>query len=64
MEKGEALRQRLEYDLAVVRKESGMGRRMVEERLDEALRTQEKLCGKAALFCILARCCISIMDLM
>uniref|UniRef100_A0A8C2LX79 Coiled-coil domain containing 171 n=1 Tax=Cricetulus griseus TaxID=10029 RepID=A0A8C2LX79_CRIGR len=45
VEKGEALRQRLEYDLAVVRKESGMGRRMVEERLDEALRTQEKLCA-------------------
>ncbi|MEJ1282793.1 coiled-coil domain containing 171 [Cricetulus griseus] len=46
VEKGEALRQRLEYDLAVVRKESGMGRRMVEERLDEALRTQEKLCAQ------------------
>lgn len=48
MEKGEALRQRLEYDLAVARKEAGLGRRAAEERLAEAQRTQEKLYGKAA----------------
>ncbi|XP_052572838.1 coiled-coil domain-containing protein 171 isoform X2 [Peromyscus californicus insignis] len=43
VEKGEALRQRLEYDLAVARKEAGLGRRAAEERLAEAQRTQEKL---------------------
>lgn len=48
VEKGEALRQRLEYDLAVARKEAGLGRRAAEERLAEAQRTQEKLYGKAA----------------
>ncbi|CAH6790502.1 Ccdc171 [Phodopus roborovskii] len=44
VEKGGALRQRLEYDLAVVRKEAGLGRRAAEERLAEALKAQEKLC--------------------
>lgn len=48
VEKGEALRQRLEYDLAVARKEAGLGRRAAEERLAEAQRIQERLCGKAA----------------
>ncbi|XP_037058593.1 coiled-coil domain-containing protein 171 isoform X3 [Peromyscus leucopus] len=43
VEKGEALRQRLEYDLAVARKEAGLGRCAAEERLAEAQRTQEKL---------------------
>ncbi|KAL1776255.1 hypothetical protein HispidOSU_003965 [Sigmodon hispidus] len=43
VEKGEALRQQLEYDLAVTRKEAGLGRRAAEERLAEAQRTQEKL---------------------
>lgn len=47
MEKGEALRQRLEYDLAVARKEAGLGRRAAEDRLAEAQRIQERLCGKA-----------------
>ncbi|CAO2587956.1 Coiled-coil domain-containing protein 171, partial [Lemmus lemmus] len=46
VEKGEALRQRLEYDLAVARKEAGLGRRAAEERLAEAQRTQEKLCAQ------------------
>ena len=46
VEKGEALRQSLEYDLAVARKEAGLGRRAAEERLAEAHRIQEKLCGK------------------
>uniref|UniRef100_A0A8I5ZMS8 Coiled-coil domain containing 171 n=1 Tax=Rattus norvegicus TaxID=10116 RepID=A0A8I5ZMS8_RAT len=46
VEKGEALRQRLEYDLAVVRKEAGLGRRAAEERLAEAQRIQEKLCAQ------------------
>ncbi|XP_052032658.1 coiled-coil domain-containing protein 171 [Apodemus sylvaticus] len=46
MEKGEALRQRLEYDLAVARKEAGLGRRAAEERLAEAQRIQEKLCAQ------------------
>uniref|UniRef100_A0A2K6TKL7 Coiled-coil domain containing 171 n=1 Tax=Saimiri boliviensis boliviensis TaxID=39432 RepID=A0A2K6TKL7_SAIBB len=43
VEKGEALRQSLEYDLAVARKEAGFGRRAAEERLAEAHRIQEKL---------------------
>uniref|UniRef100_A0A2K5FA61 Coiled-coil domain containing 171 n=1 Tax=Aotus nancymaae TaxID=37293 RepID=A0A2K5FA61_AOTNA len=43
VEKGEALRQSLEYDLAVARKETGLGRRAAEERLAEAHRIQEKL---------------------
>ncbi|XP_036116850.1 coiled-coil domain-containing protein 171 isoform X3 [Molossus molossus] len=43
VEKGEALRQSLEYDLAVARKEAGLGRRAAEERLAEAHRIQEKL---------------------
>ncbi|XP_046519582.1 coiled-coil domain-containing protein 171 isoform X6 [Equus asinus] len=46
VEKGEALRQSLEYDLAVARKEAGLGRRAVEERLAEAHRIQEKLCAQ------------------
>nr|XP_045016040.1 coiled-coil domain-containing protein 171 isoform X3 [Jaculus jaculus] len=46
VEKGEALRQSLEYDLAVVRKEAGLGRRAAEERLAEAQRIQEKLCAQ------------------
>nr|XP_048308969.1 coiled-coil domain-containing protein 171 isoform X1 [Myodes glareolus] len=46
VEKGEALRQRLEYDLAVARKEAGLGRRAAEERLAEAQRIQEKLCAQ------------------
>ncbi|XP_034519830.1 coiled-coil domain-containing protein 171 isoform X6 [Ailuropoda melanoleuca] len=48
VEKGEALRQSLEYDLAVVRKEAGLGRRAAEERLAEAHRIQEKLCAQNA----------------
>lgn len=48
VEKGEALRQSLEYDLAVARKEAGLARRAAEERLAEAHRIQEKLCGKTA----------------
>ncbi|XP_077004244.1 coiled-coil domain-containing protein 171 isoform X9 [Tamandua tetradactyla] len=43
VEKGEALRQSLEYDLVVVRKEAGLGRRAAEEKLAEAHRIQEKL---------------------
>ncbi|XP_006864542.1 PREDICTED: coiled-coil domain-containing protein 171-like [Chrysochloris asiatica] len=43
VEKGEALRQSLEYDLAVARKEAGLGRRAAEEKLAEAQRIQEKL---------------------
>ncbi|XP_023571622.1 coiled-coil domain-containing protein 171 [Octodon degus] len=43
VEKGEALRQSLEYDLAVARKEAGLGRRAAEERLAEAQRIQEDL---------------------
>uniref|UniRef100_A0A8C2VST5 Coiled-coil domain containing 171 n=1 Tax=Chinchilla lanigera TaxID=34839 RepID=A0A8C2VST5_CHILA len=43
VEKGEALRQSLEYDLAVARKETGLGRRAAEERLAEAHRIQEEL---------------------
>ncbi|KFO30454.1 hypothetical protein H920_08150 [Fukomys damarensis] len=43
VEKGEALRQNLEYDLAVARKETGLGRRVAEERLAEAHRIQEEL---------------------
>ncbi|XP_032333564.1 coiled-coil domain-containing protein 171 isoform X3 [Camelus ferus] len=43
VEKAEALRQSLEYDLAVARKEAGLGRRAAEERLAEAHRIQEKL---------------------
>ncbi|XP_012876199.1 PREDICTED: coiled-coil domain-containing protein 171 [Dipodomys ordii] len=43
VEKGEALRQSLEYDLAVARKEAGLGRRAAEEQLAEAHRIQEKL---------------------
>uniref|UniRef100_A0A2K5QYK2 Coiled-coil domain containing 171 n=1 Tax=Cebus imitator TaxID=2715852 RepID=A0A2K5QYK2_CEBIM len=43
VEKGEALRQSLEYDLAVARKEAGFGRRAAEERLAEEHRIQEKL---------------------
>uniref|UniRef100_A0A8C6HUV7 Coiled-coil domain containing 171 n=1 Tax=Mus spicilegus TaxID=10103 RepID=A0A8C6HUV7_MUSSI len=46
VEKGEALRQRLEYDLAVARKEAGLGRRAAEERLAEAQRIQERLCAQ------------------
>lgn len=46
VEKGEALRQSLEYDLAVARKEAGVGRRAAEERLAEAHRVQEKLCAQ------------------
>ncbi|XP_031233633.1 coiled-coil domain-containing protein 171 [Mastomys coucha] len=46
VEKGEALRQRLEYDLAVARKEAGLGRRAAEERLAEAQQIQEKLCAQ------------------
>ncbi|XP_070933923.1 coiled-coil domain-containing protein 171 isoform X3 [Macaca nemestrina] len=46
VEKGEALRQSLEYDLAVARKEAGLGRRAAEERLAEAHRIQEKLCAQ------------------
>uniref|UniRef100_A0A8I3PNY4 Coiled-coil domain containing 171 n=1 Tax=Canis lupus familiaris TaxID=9615 RepID=A0A8I3PNY4_CANLF len=48
VEKGEALRQSLEYDLAVARKEVGLGRRAAEERLAEAHRIQEKLCAQNA----------------
>ncbi|XP_066897568.1 coiled-coil domain-containing protein 171 isoform X2 [Kogia breviceps] len=48
VEKGEALRQSLEYDLAVVRKEAGLGRRAAEERLAEAHRIQQKLCAQNA----------------
>ncbi|XP_027472692.1 coiled-coil domain-containing protein 171 isoform X8 [Zalophus californianus] len=48
VEKGEALRQSLEYDLAVARKEAGLGRRAAEERLAEAHRIQEKLCAQNA----------------
>ncbi|XP_021108528.1 coiled-coil domain-containing protein 171 isoform X2 [Heterocephalus glaber] len=44
VEKGEAFRQSLEYDLAVARKETGLGRRAAEERLAEACRIQEELC--------------------
>lgn len=40
------MRQSLEYDLAVARKEAGLGRRAAEERLAEAQKIQEKLCGK------------------
>ncbi|KAK7832367.1 hypothetical protein U0070_011815 [Myodes glareolus] len=56
VEKGEALRQRLEYDLAVARKEAGLGRRAAEERLAEAQRIQEKLCGRllAQITCFLS----------
>nr|XP_055206769.1 coiled-coil domain-containing protein 171 isoform X3 [Gorilla gorilla gorilla] len=46
VEKGEALRQSLEYDLAIARKEAGLGRRAAEERLAEAHRIQEKLCAQ------------------
>ncbi|KAG8521317.1 Coiled-coil domain-containing protein 171, partial [Galemys pyrenaicus] len=46
VEKGEALRQSLEYDLAVARKEAGLGRRAAEERLAEAHKMQEKLCAQ------------------
>uniref|UniRef100_A0A2K6RLE5 Coiled-coil domain containing 171 n=1 Tax=Rhinopithecus roxellana TaxID=61622 RepID=A0A2K6RLE5_RHIRO len=46
VEKGEALRQSLEYDLAVARKEAGLGRWAAEERLAEAHRIQEKLCAQ------------------
>ncbi|XP_003782918.1 coiled-coil domain-containing protein 171 isoform X2 [Otolemur garnettii] len=46
VEKGEALRQSLEYDLAVARKEAGFGRRAAEERLAEAHRIQEQLCAQ------------------
>ncbi|XP_054583611.1 coiled-coil domain-containing protein 171 [Eptesicus fuscus] len=46
VEKGEALRQSLEYDLAVARKEAGLGRRAAEERLAEAQKIQEKLCAQ------------------
>ncbi|XP_066224305.1 coiled-coil domain-containing protein 171 [Saccopteryx leptura] len=46
VEKGEALRQSLEYDLAVARKEAGLGRRAAEERLAEAHRVQDKLCAQ------------------
>ncbi|XP_058528664.1 coiled-coil domain-containing protein 171 isoform X2 [Ochotona princeps] len=46
VEKGEALRQSLEYDLAVARKEAGLARRAAEERLAEAHRIQEKLCAQ------------------
>ncbi|XP_023614675.1 LOW QUALITY PROTEIN: coiled-coil domain-containing protein 171 [Myotis lucifugus] len=46
VEKGEALRQSLEYDLAVARKEAGLGRRAAEERLAEAHKIQEKLCAQ------------------
>ena len=44
------MRQSLEYDLAVARKEVGLGRRAAEERLAEAHRVQEKLCGKTFIF--------------
>lgn len=40
------MRQSLEYDLAVARKEAGLGRRAAEEKLAEAHKIQEKLCGK------------------
>nr|XP_007967382.1 coiled-coil domain-containing protein 171 isoform X2 [Chlorocebus sabaeus] len=50
VEKGEALRQSLEYDLAVARKEAGLGRRAAEERLAEAHRIQEKLCAQNSEF--------------
>ncbi|XP_063465199.1 coiled-coil domain-containing protein 171 isoform X6 [Symphalangus syndactylus] len=46
VEKGEALQQNLEYDLAVARKEAGLGRQAAEERLAEAHRIQEKLCAQ------------------
>ncbi|XP_007952352.1 coiled-coil domain-containing protein 171 [Orycteropus afer afer] len=46
VEKGEALRQSLEYDLAVARKESGLGKRAAEEKLAEAHRIQEELCAQ------------------
>ncbi|XP_004706599.1 coiled-coil domain-containing protein 171 [Echinops telfairi] len=46
VEKGEALRQSLEYDLAVSRKEAGFGRRAAEEKLAEAQRIQEQLCAQ------------------
>ncbi|XP_036094983.1 coiled-coil domain-containing protein 171 isoform X4 [Rousettus aegyptiacus] len=46
VEKREALRQSLEYDLAVARKEAGLGRRAAEERLAEAHRIHEKLCAQ------------------
>nr|XP_006208361.1 coiled-coil domain-containing protein 171 [Vicugna pacos] len=48
VEKAEALRQSLEYDLAVARKEAGLGRRAAEERLAEAHRIQEKLYAQNA----------------
>ncbi|KAI5942295.1 Coiled-coil domain-containing protein 171 [Manis javanica] len=46
VEKGEAFRQSLEYDLAVARKEAGLGRRAAEERLAEAHRIREELCAQ------------------
>ncbi|XP_006881347.1 PREDICTED: coiled-coil domain-containing protein 171 [Elephantulus edwardii] len=46
VEKGEALRQSLEYDLAVARKEAGLGRRATEEKLAEAHRVHEQLCDQ------------------
>ncbi|XP_075416059.1 coiled-coil domain-containing protein 171 [Tenrec ecaudatus] len=46
VEKGEALRQSLEYDLAVSRKEAGFGRRAAEEKLADAQRKQEQLCAQ------------------
>ncbi|KAK2488874.1 hypothetical protein MC885_017635, partial [Smutsia gigantea] len=46
VEKGEALRQRLEYDLVVARKDAGLGRRAAEERLAEAHRIQKELCAQ------------------
>uniref|UniRef100_A0A7N4P266 Coiled-coil domain containing 171 n=1 Tax=Sarcophilus harrisii TaxID=9305 RepID=A0A7N4P266_SARHA len=43
VEKGEALRQSLEYELALARKELGLGRLAIEEKLVETHKKNEKL---------------------
>ncbi|XP_036595202.1 coiled-coil domain-containing protein 171 isoform X2 [Trichosurus vulpecula] len=43
VEKGEALRQSLEYELALARKELGLGRFAIEEKLVEARKKNEQL---------------------
>lgn len=54
------MRQGLEYDLAVARKEAGLGRRAAEERLAEAHRIQEELCGKTVSVSFVFRVVLSL----
>lgn len=51
VEKGEAVRQSLEYDLAVARKQCGMERMALEEEKEKAIKMQEHFKGKMIKIC-------------